>query len=88
MLGLESSAHARSRDWILCANVFESSPVRVRGCKYKRYVCYISTYEHTLVKTSLRERVDDVKQSCNFAMQFGMQFCEVICEIFSSRSPQ
>ena len=50
MLGLESSAHACSRDWLSFADVFESSPVG--GCKYKRYVRYISTDEHTLVTTS------------------------------------
>ena len=86
MLGLESSEHARSRHQLSRANVFDSNPVRV--CKYERYVRYISTYEHTLGITTRRESVDYVKRSCNFVMHFGVQFCEVICEIFSSRSPQ
>ena len=43
LLGLESSARARLRNRLLCADVFELSSVR--GCKYERYVRYISTYE-------------------------------------------
>ena len=43
MLGLDSSARDWSRDRLLRADVFESSPVR--GCKYERYVRYISTDE-------------------------------------------
>ena len=78
---LDRSARARSRNWLLSANVFELSPVRVRSCKYKRYVRYISTYEHTLVTTSRRDGVDYVKRSCNFVMHFGVQFCEVICNV-------
>ena len=44
LFGLESSARARSRNQRSRANVFESSPVG--GCKYERYVRYISTDEH------------------------------------------
>ena len=44
LLGLKLSARARSRNRILRADVFNLSPVR--GCKYERYVRYISTYEH------------------------------------------
>ena len=43
LLGLESSVRDRSRNRLSRADVFESSPVR--GCKYERYVQYISTYE-------------------------------------------
>ena len=50
MLGLESRARAWSRDQISRADVFELIPVR--GCKYERYVRYISTYKHTLVTTT------------------------------------
>ena len=50
MLGLESSAHARPRNHRLRADVCESSPVG--GCKYERYIRYVSTDEHTLVTTS------------------------------------
>ena len=44
LLGLESSARAQSRDRLLRADVFESSPVG--GCEYKSYVRYISTDKH------------------------------------------
>ena len=47
---LESSARALSCDQILRADMFELSPVG--GCKYERYVRYISIDEHTLVTTS------------------------------------
>ena len=43
LLGLELSARAQSHDQISRADVFESSPVG--GCRYKRYVQYISTDE-------------------------------------------
>ena len=43
LLGLESSARARSRNQRSRADMFESS--HVGGCKYKMYVRYISTYE-------------------------------------------
>ena len=50
MLGLESSARDRSRNDRSRADVCESSPVG--GCKYKSYVRYVSTDEHTLIATS------------------------------------
>ena len=53
LLGLESSARARSRNQRLCADVFESSIVG--GCKYKRYVRYISTDEQRTPKQSHME---------------------------------
>ena len=43
LLGLESSAHARSHNHRSRADVFESSPVG--GCKYERYVRYVRTDE-------------------------------------------
>ena len=43
LLGLESSAHARSRSHRSRADVCESIPVG--GCKYERYVLYVSTDE-------------------------------------------
>ena len=43
LLGLESSALARLRYPLLRDDVFELSPVR--GCKNKRYIQFISTYE-------------------------------------------
>ena len=49
MLGLGSSARARSRDRLSRADMFKSSPVG--GCNYERYIRYISTDEHTLVTT-------------------------------------
>ena len=50
LLGLGSSARDRSHSHRSRADVCESSPVG--GCKYKRYVQYVSTDEHTLVTTS------------------------------------
>ena len=49
LFGLESSARARSRDRLSRADVFDSSPVG--GCKYKKYVLYISTDEQHFWKT-------------------------------------
>ena len=45
-MGLELSAHARLRNQRSCVDVFESSPVG--GCKYERYIRYISTDEQKL----------------------------------------
>ena len=50
LLGLESSARDWSRNQRSRADVFESS--HVGGCKYKRYVQYISTNEQLQIKTS------------------------------------
>ena len=43
LFGLESSARSRSRDRLSGSDVFKLSPVG--GCKYERYVLYISTDE-------------------------------------------
>ena len=43
LFGLELSARDRSRDRLSRADMFESS--HVGGCKYERYVRYISTDE-------------------------------------------
>ena len=48
LFGLELSARARSRNRILQADVFGSSPVG--GCKYESYVRYISTDEQLYVQ--------------------------------------
>ena len=48
MLGLELIARARLRNRRLRADVFESSPVG--GCKYERYVRYISTDGQLYIK--------------------------------------
>ena len=48
LLGLELSARAWSRSHRLRADVWESSPVG--GCKYERYVWYVSTDEQCRVK--------------------------------------
>ena len=47
LLGLASSARVRLHSYGSRAYVFESSPIW--GCKYKRYIWYVSTDEHTLV---------------------------------------
>ena len=43
LLGLASSARVRLRSYVSRAYVFESS--HIWGCKYKRYVRYVSTDE-------------------------------------------
>ena len=51
LLGLESSARAWLHNQRSQADVFESSSVG--GCKYERYVQYISTNEHHYVIMSI-----------------------------------
>ena len=86
LLGLESSARARSCNHRSRSGVCESSIVG--GCKYERYVRYVSTDEHTLVTTLCRKLVDYVERSCSFVMHLCVKFCKVICEIFPTISPQ
>ena len=65
-MGLELSA----RDWLRshhsCADVCESSPVG--GCKYKRYVRYVSTDEHNCF--TLRTILDEVVYVEKFNVKF------------------